>query len=95
MPQFKECTVDELLRDSLIEFALKHNNRMMFELLIGEDWKDHVVKCEDKEKYNNENDNKNELHNETNYKMIYVDYNTIVSQIIQEEIFKWGQDEIE
>jgi uncharacterized protein YciU (UPF0263 family) len=52
MPQFKECTVDELLRDSLIEFSLKHNNKMMFELLTGEDWKDHVVKEEYKEKYN-------------------------------------------
>jgi hypothetical protein len=52
MPQFKECTVDELLRDSLIEFSLKHNNRELFGLLTGEDWKNYIVKEEYKEKYN-------------------------------------------
>jgi uncharacterized protein YciU (UPF0263 family) len=60
MPQFKECTVDELLRDSLIEFSLKHNNRTMFDLLTGKNWKDHVVKEENEEKYNEDN---TELHN--------------------------------
>jgi hypothetical protein len=58
MPQFKECTVDELLRDSLIDFSLKHNNRELFGLLTGEGWKEHVVK---EEKYNKNNENN--LHN--------------------------------
>jgi hypothetical protein len=52
MPQFKECTVDELLRDSSIEFSLKHNNRELFGLLTGKQWRDHIVKDENKEKYN-------------------------------------------
>ena len=52
MPQFKECTVDELLRDSLIDFVLKHNNRELFDLLASEQWRDHIAKDENKEKYN-------------------------------------------
>ncbi|AJA41495.1 hypothetical protein AXJ14_gp176 [Geobacillus virus E3] len=51
MPQFKECTVDELLRDSLIDFSLKHNNKEMFESLTSEQWEDYIVKEEYKEKY--------------------------------------------
>lgn len=62
MPQFKECTVDELLKDSLIEFSLKHNNKTMFDFLTGEDWKDHVVK-EDRK-------NTHELHNDLDDKYI-------------------------
>jgi hypothetical protein len=54
MPQFKECTVDELLRDSLIDFSLKHNNKTMFDLLTGEDWKDHIMKEDYQEECNEE-----------------------------------------
>jgi hypothetical protein len=63
MTQFKECTVDELLRDSLIEFSLKHNNKTMFDLMTGKDWRKHIVKGEYKEKYN-EDDTK--LHSTSN-----------------------------
>jgi hypothetical protein len=49
MSQIKECTVDELLRDSLIEFSLKHNNKTMFDLMTGENWREHVINedCEE------------------------------------------------
>jgi hypothetical protein len=60
MPQFKECTVDELLRDLLIEFSLKYNNKEMFESLTSEQWKDYIVKEEYEEKYNEDD---TELHN--------------------------------
>lgn len=77
MPQFKECTVDELLRDSLIEFSLKYNNRTMFDLLTGKDWKDHVVKGENKEKYNSES-NQNELHKNEDVLIVFDTVDTLM-----------------
>lgn len=88
MPQFKECTVDELLRDSLIELSLKHNNKKLFELLTGEDWRNYIVNKECIEEIPKQNE---QLHN-NNFKLeeakIFDDYILYKPVIIDSTINK-------
>jgi uncharacterized protein YciU (UPF0263 family) len=67
----------------LIEFSLKYNNRELFELLTGEDWRDHIVKDIGKEKYNDKY-NQNELHKDEDILIVFDTVNTLIDISVNE-----------